>query len=375
MTIPLLPPPEEGTVLDRRTLNRTLLARQHLLARAPIPPPDAIEHLVALQAQNPRDPYLALWSRLEPFDPMALSRLVEERWAARLTLMRGTLHLVLASDAAPLRAVMQGEVTRMFRASPFRRHLDGADLDALVARGTALVEEEPRSVAELARVLAEQWPDRDPDSLAYAVRYLVPVVQVPPRGLWNRSGAARVTTLRTWLGVAQLPSPDLPGLVRRYLRAFGPASVADIRVWSGLTGLRPVVERMRPSLRTYRDEEGRELVDVPDGVFADGSLDAPVRFLPEFDNVFLSHADRSRITGDDRWDARYARKGVFLVDGFFGGAWRLAASRREPASLAVLPMATLDEEPRERVEAEAARLLSFLRPEDPTASVHLARSG
>ncbi len=330
---------------------------------------------MALQAQNPRDPYIALWSRLRSFDPFGLSRLLETRAAVRLTTMRGTLHLVRAADAGPLRAVMQADVARMLRSSAFWKNLVGADVDAIVARGTGLVEDEPRSVAELARLLSADWPDRDPASLGYAVRYLAPLVQVTPRGLWDRAGAARLTTLRAWLGIAELPPADPERLVVRYLRAFGPASAADVRSWSGLTGLRPLMKRLRPGLVAYRDEAGRELLDVPDGVFAHGSRLAPVRFLPEFDNVFLSHADRTRITGDDRWDARYARKGVLLVDGFLAGAWRLRAARGDPTELTVAPMTRLGGAARDEAEAEAALLLAFLRPDDPSASVHLVRSG
>jgi DNA glycosylase AlkZ-like len=355
-------------------LNRTLLARQHLLQRVVIPVTAAVEDLVGLQAQNPRDPYVALWSRLAGFDPLELSRLLETRTAVRLTIMRGTLHLVTAADAAALRAVMQRDVARMLRTSAFWRNLSGADVDAIVSRGAELVEEQPRSVAELARLLSQAWPDRDPDSLGYAVRYLVPLVQVTPRGLWGRSGTARVTTMRAWLGLPALPAPDTELAMLRYLRAFGPASPADIRAWSGLTGLRPVVDRLRPRLRSYRDAAGRELLDVPDGIFADGAAPVPSRLLPEFDNVFLSHADRSRITGDGRWDARYARRGVLLVDGFLAGAWRLETPGREGATLSIEPFVELRADARAEIAAEADALLHLLRPEDRSRSVHFAGS-
>jgi DNA glycosylase AlkZ-like len=374
VTVHLLPAPVEGSVLDRRTLNRTLLARQHLLARVSLGIAQTVEHLVGLQAQNPRDPYTALWSRLDGFDPLELSALLETRDAVRLTIMRGTLHLVRAVDAGPLRAVMQADVGRMLRSSVFWRNLRGADVDAIVARGTRLVEERPRSVAELSRLLSETWPDRDPDSLGYAVRYLVPLVQATPRGLWDRSGAARVTTLRAWLGSPRLPEPDPGSVVLRYLRAFGPASVSDIRAWSGLTGLRPVVDGLRPQLRSYRDEAGRELLDVPDGTFADGAAPAPVRFLPEFDNVFLSHADRSRVTGDGRWDARFARRGVLLADGFLAAAWRLVPGDGAVA-LEIEPFVDITPSVRDEVRHEGDALLRFLRPNDRSRAVRFARSG
>jgi hypothetical protein len=372
VTVPLIPPPAEGSTLDRRTLNRALLARQHLLERVVMAVPEAVAGLVGLQAQNPRDPYLGLWSRIDRFEPLALSELLERRAAVRLTIMRGTLHLVTASDAGALRAVMQRDVARMLRTSVFWRNLSGTDLDAIVSRGTELVEEQPRSVSELARLLSEEWPDRDPDSLGYAVRYLVPLAQVTPRGLWNRSGTARVTTLRAWLGLAALPAPDTESAILRYLRAFGPASPADIRAWSGLTGLRPVMDRLRPRLRRYRDAAGRELLDASDGIFADATAPAPVRFLPEFDNAFLSHADRSRITGDGRWNARFARKGVLLVDGFLAGAWRLETPGRAAATLSIEPFVTLRRRARDKVAAEGEALLRLLRPEDPSRSVRFA---
>ena len=168
--------PAEGTVLDRRTLDRTLLARQHLLRRSGMPALDMVEHLVGLQAQVPRDPYISLWSRLRDFEPDALERLLLDRQAVRMTLMRTTLHLATAGDAVSLRGALQGVCERGFGSSPFRRRLDGVDLGELCAAGAALADERPRSVAELGLALAERWPDRDREAMAYAVRYLVPLV-------------------------------------------------------------------------------------------------------------------------------------------------------------------------------------------------------
>ena len=363
--------PSEGAILDRRTLNRTLLARQHLLERVERPIGATIEGLVGLQAQVPRDPYISLWSRLRDFDPTELETLLWERRAVRMTLMRTTLHLVTADDAPGLRAVLQGVCERGFRSSPFARRVDGVDLDELLAVSAAIATQRPRTLSELGSLLGERWPGRERTAMAYAVRYLVPLVQVTPRGLWARSGAARVTPLAAWLGLPDEPvvPPVAPPdeVVLRYLRAFGPASAADIRTWSWLSGLRPVIERLRPRLRTYRDEAGRELLDVEDGVFADGDGPAPVRFLGEYDNVFLSHADRSRVTGDLAWGTSFVRQGAFFVDGFLAGAWR-AADLTSRATLSIdprLPLAAA----RDEVVAEGEALLRFLAPVASTPTV------
>ena len=365
-----LTPPAEGTVLDRRTLNRALLARQRLLERVAMPAAEMVEHLVGMQTQVPTDPYVALWSRLRDFAPQELSTLLLDRRAVRMTLMRTTLHLVTARDALALRPVLQETVARGLRSSPFWKHLDGIDLDALLAAATDLVEERPRTTAELRRLLAERAPSTDPTSLAYAARYLLPLVQVTPRGVWGRSAAPRVTTLASWLGVAVDGDPAPDAAVLRYLRAFGPASTSDIRTWSWLTGLREVVERLRPQLRSYRDERGRELLDVADGLFVDPATPAPVRFLPEYDNLFLSHDDRSRVTGDGAWGAAYAHKATFFVDGILAGAWRLGRTR-DATTITVEPLGELAAPDRAAVIAEGEALLGFLAPDAARSAVLL----
>ena len=187
-------------VLSRRALNRTLLGRQLLLERVDRPAEDVIEHLVGMQAQEPPDPYLALWSRIEGFDPQELSTLIEERRAVRGSTLRTTLHLMTARDFLAIRPVLQDVLERAWKSSPFAKDLVGVDLAELLAAGRELVEEQPLTTAQLAKALAERWPDRVPNSLAYASRFLLPIVQVPPRGLWGKKAAPKATTAQVWLG-------------------------------------------------------------------------------------------------------------------------------------------------------------------------------
>jgi hypothetical protein len=352
-------------VLGRRALNRALLERQLLLRRRQLPIPDAIEHLVGMQAQVPADPYVALWSRLEGFRPEELGRMISERKAVRVPLLRTTLHLVTARDCLRMRPVVQPVLERgLFSGSPFGRKLAGMDVGELVHAGRELLEQQPRTTAGLRTALAERWPDRDPDSLAYGVRYLLPIVQMPPRGVWGSSGEPVWMTVEAWLGQSLDPDPSSDRLVLRYLAAFGPATVADIRTWSWLTGLKEVVERLRPRLRTFRDERGRELFDLPDAPRPDPDTPAPVRFLPQYDNLTLSHADRSRIV-DEEYRQRLLRSGDastyggVLVDGFGRAIWRLNKASSK-ATITVEPNGALSASERDEIEAEGMRLLEFL---------------
>jgi hypothetical protein len=363
--------PEEGAVLDRRLLNRSLLARQLLLERVDGEPVEVIERLVGMQGQVPLDPYTGLWSRLRAFDPAAVGAALVERRLVRMTLMRTTLHLVSARDALRLRPLLQGMIERAFASSPFARELNGLDLEPVLRLAVELLEERPLTVAQLGDALGERWPDRDANSLAYAARYLLPLVQVPPRGVWGKTLRPTVTTLESWLGPAGEAEQSLEELVGRYLRAFGPASSADLRAWSWLGDVRPLIQRLRPRLRIYRDEAGRELFDVPDGVFCDGSTRAPARFLPQYDNLFLAHADRARVMKQVQWGPAFTHRGALFVDGFLAGAWRHSEKRRE-ASLAVELQLRVAAAELRGVKREAERLLEFLSPDAPTRRVELA---
>ena len=360
-----------GTVLGRRSLNRALLARQMLLNRRRVPVGEALEALVGMQAQEPQAPYVGLWSRVEGFEPEELSQLIDARGAVRGSLFRATLHLVTANDWRSLRPLIAPVLARGLRSSPFSRALTDIDLPEVLALGRKLLAERPRTRAELGPLLAEQF-SVDPTSLAYAVSYLEPLVQVPPRGLWRRGGQARWTTDQEWLGPARASDLSLQGLILRYLAAFGPATIQDIQAWSGLAQLRAVANALRGRLASFEDEQGRELFDLPDSPLPDPEVPVPVRFLPPFDNAILAHADRARIIApadrDRVWADRLMR--TFLVDGFVAGTWQLDA-----AVLRVKPFRALSASDRRAVKEEARRLLAFVAPDASAPEVQLGAPG
>ncbi|MEV0124695.1 winged helix DNA-binding domain-containing protein [Streptomyces sp. NPDC050703] len=365
-------------VLGTRALNRATLDRQLLLRRSRgLSVEGAVSHLVGLQAQNVRPPYYALAARLADFDPTELSALLDSRELVRMVTMRSTIHLHTAEDALTLRPFVQDAREREL--AGFRHGLVGVDLPELAALARAAVEEEPRTMKQLRETLLVRWPDADPQSLAVAARCLLPLVQVTPRGLWRRSGQVALTTVERWLGGDAPPSaePPLPeAVVLRYLAAFGPASVKDMQTWARLTRLREVFERLRPRLRTFRDANGVELFDLPDAPRPPADTPAPPRFLPEFDNLLLSHADRARVIPPEykgrTWKGNVAFC-TFLVDGFLAGVWRLAEEPRDgSAVLTIEPFRKLGRGERDAVTEEAGVMLARIAE---ASSAHDIRFG
>jgi hypothetical protein len=368
---------QEAGVLSQRALNRALLGRQLLLDRVGLPDEagprraaviQTIEHLVGLQAQAPFPPYYGLWSRLGGFRPDDLAELITDRSVVRIALMRGTIHLVSARDCLPLRRLLQPVLERGLQGT-FGKQLAGVDPVAVAAAGRTLVESEPMTFSQLGDALAGRFPVHPPGALAQAVRAHVPLVQVPPRAVWGRAGQSRHTSAEHWLGQPAPPASAHPlaetlaGLVTRYLSAFGPATVRDVAAWSGLTGLRAVMEQLRPSLVTFRDEQGAELFDLPSAPRPGEEVPAPVRLAAEFDNLLLAHADRSRVVHPDHLKRFYTINGIFpgsvLVDGFVAGLWRLARTK-STATLTVELFGPARQ--RDQVAPEAERLLEFCAP-------------
>jgi hypothetical protein len=351
------------TVSDR-ALGRATLARQLLLERVPMAPYDATGALVGLQAQTTQSWYLTFWSRLVDVDPAAIGALLESRRLVRMTAMRGTIHLVTDDDAPLLRAFSQPAIARLLRGT-FGRGLAGVDLDELERIVRDRVGDDAIALDPIADALAARWPAADRFALAQAGRGLVPLVHAPPRGVWGRSGPVRLALLDRWLGRPVLDAADPVPIVRRYLGAYGPASVADAQSWSGVTGLASVFERLRPELVSFRDERGRELFDLPDAPRPDPDTPAPVRFLADYDNVLLAHADRSRFAGEaERTALTYVSgpiPGMVLVDGRVVGSW-FSKREKDVATATVTLVTSMGRKATAAVESEADAVLGFLHP-------------
>ena len=348
-------------MLTQRDLNRALLARQMLLVRARIPVEPAVRHLVGLQAQKPDPPHIGLWSRLVGIIHSDTDELIERRRLVRVAAMRSTIHLLTAQDAVGLRPVIQPALNRELTAPVFRS-LRWVDIDAVVARGRELCSDEPLTFAALGKKLATEFPRAQPHALAIAVRNHVALAQVPPRGRWRTPAPTVHVPAAAWLDRPEGTDSDPAPLVKRYLGAFGPATAADIAVWSGLRGIKVLLEGMRPDLEWLTDDRGRTLVDVPDGIRPDPDTPAPVRLLPEYDNALLSHQDRSRIIDDGDRPFVFTRDGqvggTVLVDGYVRATWRTVLDGATE-TLTVRPLRRLRRAQQAEIEREALALLEF----------------
>ncbi|MFE3546788.1 winged helix DNA-binding domain-containing protein [Nocardia sp. NPDC059177] len=351
--------------LSTRTLNRTLLARQHLLERSTLTTAQMCDHLIGLQAQDVPPPFIGLWSRIADFDPATVSAGLEDRSLVRITLMRGTIHLVTPADALRIAPHIQPELEKV----PSRKGFNfgamvGLDLDEVRAHGEEILGDEPMSAADLRVEAAARYPDRDPGPVVQTWLYQLPVLQTPPRGRWRDNSRPVWSRVQPWLGAPLDTSYPVSELILRYLRAFGPASTMDMQTWSRLPAMKQAVADLGERVRTYTDERGRTLYDAADLDLADPDLPAPVRLLGWYDNAVLSHQDRARILADPEVPVQRAATSVapVLVDGFTAGVYKVFV-KAGVARLRISPARTWTKTEAAQVESEAAALLAFLEPE------------
>ncbi|MFF0494985.1 winged helix DNA-binding domain-containing protein [Nocardia aobensis] len=354
--------------LSDRILNRTLLARQHLLRRSSVPVSQLCEHLVGLQAQDVTPPYVGLWSRISDFDPAAVSAGLENRSLVRITLMRATIHLVTAADALRIAPHIQPELEKIpFRKGFFYGAMVGLDPEEVRARGEKALGAQPMSSAELRARAVEEYPDREPTAVTQTWLYQLPVLQTPPRGLWRNNSRPVWSRIEPWLDAPLDEAYPVQELVVRYLRAFGPATTMDVQTWSRLLGIKEILDGLGDRVRTYTDERGRVLYDAADAELADPDLPAPVRLLGWYDNVLLSHRDRSRIIpGNAPLPLHHMAAQVcpVLIDGFLAGIYKVFADK-SVARLRIAPSREWSAREAAEVEAEARSLLDFLEPNLP----------
>jgi hypothetical protein len=360
--------------LSLRALNRATLARQMLLRRAAVTPLAAIERLVGVQAQAPRPPFVGLWSRVQGFRAEDLTRPILRRQVVRGTLMRGTLHAVSRRDYVRFRRTLQPMLTAAVRAIA-RNRLTGVDPASALAEARAWFEERPRTFDALRQHMVQQFPSVDTGALAYLVRMELPLLQVPAAGeRWAYPARAAFAVAESWLDAPLNDTEAVDALMLRYLAAFGPASAADAQTWSGMTGLARVLDRLRSKLEVFKDERGRELFDLPNAPRPAPDEDAPPRFLPEWENLLLSHADRSRVIADEHRPliatVNLRLPGTLLVDGFVAGLW-VATRKKQLATLEVRTVKSLPRLERGAVEKEGESLLRFLEPDAVDYAIEL----
>lgn len=351
-------------VLSQRELNRALLARQLLLEREPLPAARAIEQVAGLQAQAAAPPFIGLWDRLRDFHESELQDLIDRRAVVRATMMRHTIHFVTADDYLWLRPTIQPALDSNYGAQT-RRRLAGFDVGPFLDEAKAEFARRPLTFAEVKELIRARDPECDVDAVAYAVRTHLHLNGVPNGGRWRFGGRAPFVLAEDWIG-RPVAGADRREMVRRYLRAFGPATPGDATAWSGVGGTKAVFEELRPELRTFRDESGRELFDLPDAPLPPVDAPAPVRFLPEYDNTLLAHRDRTRVIADAHRPRVYLiagrMLGTLLLDGFAAATWKVVLDG-EQATLVLRPFRRITRAEQQQLEPEADALIRFAEPD------------
>lgn len=354
--------------LSAREINRATLARQMLLERAEVSVPEAVARLAGMQGQEPKHPYVGLWTRVADFTDADLTAAVEARDIVRATLFRGTLHLVTAEDFLRFRTTLSPVLEAGLRMLGDRG--EGLEPEKVVAAAEKLLAKEPLTFTEVRDALVREFPEVNDRALGFTTRMLVPLVMFPADTRWSWSANARFTPAEAWLG-KKLRRSAVPGeLVVRYLEAFGPATPADFQTWSGLPKAKELFDGL--DLEVLQDENGKPLYDVPAGPRPDPDTPAPVRFLPEFDNLLLAHAKRERIIADEHRPAVFTKnlrvKSTYLVDGLVAGLWT-AEKKRGVATLTLTPFGRTLKKTATELEREGTALLGFLEPDAKTYEV------
>ncbi|MFI5691090.1 winged helix DNA-binding domain-containing protein [Kribbella sp. NPDC051586] len=356
------------SVLNAVAVNRATLARQLLLERANVPAVEVVARLAGMQGQEPKHPYVGLWSRIDGFEESELDRSVEAREVVRATMFRGTLHLVTAADYLRFRTTVSPVLEAGLKVLGDRGA--GLEPDKVVAAAEKLLAKEPLTFTEVRDALLQQFPEVNERALGFCTRMLVPLVMYPADVRWSWTANSRFTPAEEWIGKKLHKRAEPKDLVTRYLQAFGPATPADFQTWSGLQKAKPLFDELE--LETFTDEAGKTLYDVPDGPRPDPDTPAPVRFLPEFDNVLLSHAKRERIIADEYKPAVFTKnlrvKATYTVDGLVAGLWT-SEKKRGVATLTLTPFGKTLKKTQTELEREGSALIRFLEPDAKTHAV------
>lgn len=344
--------------LTTRELNRALLARQFLLERSTLPLVTTIERIGGLQTQYAPSGYIGLWSRMRDFRRDALTEALHRRRVIQGTLLRSTIHMVSPRDywlfLAAIRQPRQDWWRRVTR-----HQISDLDMEAAVRALREQLAKGPRRADELKAILAE----RGLPSFAFGgVAQWLDMIRVPPSGTWEQRRADIYGLADSWMRpTAHAESAGLEHVIRRYLGAFGPASVREIADWAGIPNpkLVPVLKGM--SVRRFRDEKGKELIDLPRAPLPEADIPAPVRFLPTWDATLLVHARRTQILPERYRPLVFNTKTphsvpTFLIDGIVAGTWRVESGRVE-----LKPFEPIPKSVRGEVDDEAHRLAAFFR--------------
>lgn len=362
--------------LSIRALNRATLARQHLLARSDAGIVDTVEFLGGLQAQQSNDPYIGLWTRLNGFTHQQLTDLIVAKTLLRATTMRGTLHLHSVPDMVGFRALVQGFLHGQWSGG-FRKRIGSEDKAKVLKAAIRLLDKEPQTAGALQKALSPNFPSAEPLSLTTLLQSRETLIQIPPTRLWGNGKSPLLQRIEKYLPDAPKPALTRTQLVRRYLAAYGPASVNDMQIWCRLTKLSAEFKAIEKELVTFEDENGRLLYDLPDAPRPDEDIPAPVRFLPLYDNVYLGYDNRRRMLSKataDRVNMFQDFKPALLIDGQIDAGW-IISKKKGDAVLEIETYRKLTKRESAEVEREGLAFARFLEPDAKTWNVTFMSRG